>query len=797
MRIQKIGLNRRILTISAVLFIVIIGVSEIAFGHELTQTIKGRVIDKANRNPLSGANVVVKGTDPLMGNATDSEGYFRIEGVPIGRYNIQVTYLGYKAAVIPEVMVGSGKEVVLNIELEETVQNMQEIVVRPEIRKDKSQNNMASVSARRFTVEETRRYAGGLDDPARMVSAFSGVTVGNPQDNAIVIRGNAPKGVLWRLEGIDIPTPSHFPGGNIAGGGFVSIISNQLLSNSDFYTGAFPAEYGNALAGVFDIQLREGNRDKREFTFQAGVLGIDVSAEGPFVKDKKATYLFNYRYSTFGLLKDINVLPTEQIPEYQDLSFKLNFPTKNAGVFSLWGVGGNDLNIEPEENDSTKWETTWDRVNYDFKAKMGALGLNHKYIFGEKAYLNSTLALTGKDSDMDMRRLDDDLKLRPVYLVDDNSAKLSLHSFLNYKFNARHTNKTGVYYKTLFFNQKLAGATIEQKPETFRQFVDEEGTGHLTQVYTQSKYKFNSDLNMTLGINAEYFDINEEFNLNPRLGLNWQFQPGHSFSLGYGKHTQPEPLKIYFIDHTDDNSLSYPNKDLKLSQAHHIVLGYDWMINKNLRLKIEPYYQYLYDIPGIADSSYSMINFKQDFALRDNLQNNTQAYNYGVDFTLERFLKNNYYYLVTASLFSSKYQAANGETYSTRWDKQYVLNILFGKEFIIGKSGNNILGVNGRLNLIGGERYSPVLRQISHLEERVVYDHSSAFSQQFEAMRYLDVSLSYRINKQKYSSVLSLQVKNILGTPLNEGFKYNYKTDKVEESKIYVVLPVISYKIEF
>ncbi|MBN2520858.1 MAG: carboxypeptidase-like regulatory domain-containing protein, partial [Bacteroidales bacterium] len=379
--------------------------------QNLSQTIKGKIVDKESQITLPGANVVILGTNPLLGCVSDMEGNFRIENVPVGRYNIQVSYMGYEPVTIPEILVGSGKEVVINIEMKELVTQMDEIVVKANIRKDRPQNSMATISARSFTVEETRRYAGGLDDPARMASAFAGVTTGNIQDNAIVIRGNSPKGVAWRLEGIDIPNPNHFLGGNIAGGGLVNVISGQLLSNSDFYTGAFPAEYGNALAGVFDIKLRTGNTEKREYAFQAGMLGIDFAAEGPFSKRNNASYLFNYRYSTFGLMVDLGFIPSEQIPRYQDLSFKLNFPTYKAGIFSLWGTGAIDYNHQPVDDDSTSWETSWDRNTYEWNVKMGAIGLNHKYIMGEKTYLNTSLVGSGNLNSMDMQRMDNNLEL--------------------------------------------------------------------------------------------------------------------------------------------------------------------------------------------------------------------------------------------------------------------------------------------------------------------------------------------------------------------------------------------------
>ena len=273
----------------------------------ITQTIKGKVLDKESQVSLPGANVVILGTNPVIGTVSDMDGNFRLENVPVGRYTIQISFIGYESITIPEILVGSGKEVVLEAGLKESINELDEVVVKAHSRKDRPLNSMATISARSFTVEETRRYAGGLDDPARMVSAFAGVTTGNLQDNAIIIRGNSPKGVAWHIEGVDVPNPNHFSGGNVAGGGAVNVISGQLLSNSDFFTGAFPAEYGNALAGVFDIKLRTGNYEKREYAFQAGLLGIDFAAEGPFVKGNNASYLFNYRYSTFGLLKDLGL----------------------------------------------------------------------------------------------------------------------------------------------------------------------------------------------------------------------------------------------------------------------------------------------------------------------------------------------------------------------------------------------------------------------------------------------------------------------------------------------------------
>ncbi len=765
-----------------------------ANAQQLTQVIKGTVVDIETQLTLPGATIVILGTDPTLGTSTDLEGNFRIENAPLGRYNIQIGYVGYDKVVIPEVLVTSSKEVVLSIGLKQSLTNIAEVVVKANSRKDKPLNPMASISAKSFTVEETRRYAGGLDDPARMVSAFAGVTVGNIQDNAIIIRGNSPKGVSWRLEGVEIPNPNHFAGGNVAGGGVVTIFSSQLLANSDFFTGAFPAEYGNALAGVFDMKLRNGNNEKRESTIQLGLMGLDFASEGYFVKGGKSSYLFNYRYSTLSLMSHLGLIPSEQIPQYQDLSFKLTFPTKKAGVFSVWGIGAYDVNKEPEGLDSSKWETDWDRIKSEWNLYMGAVGVTHKIITGKKTYINTSVALTGSLNKMDSRRLNDDMILRPNWDFSDMMSRVNLNAFVNHKFNAKHTLRVGYYSSSMFYDIDLS-STVDDIPETFGNFVKQKGESQYSEVYIQSRYSITPQLTANVGVNANYFNLNKDFSIDPRASLKWEFSPKHAFSIGYGKHSQAEELKIYFVKKEVNGESFYPNKNLKLSKAHHIILAYDWLINSNLRLKVEPYFQYLYDAPGIADSSYSLINFKQDWSFMNALENNSKGKNLGVDITLERFLNNNYYYLVTASVFDSKYMADDKVWRNTRYDKGFAVNILLGKEFFLSKQ--RMLGVNLRGCITGGERTSPIDTEKSLLAKRVILNEQKAFEEQEATTYNVDITITYRANKSKYSGVWALQIKNALGTPMNDGYSYNIRTKQMEKSKSTVVLPVISYKIEF
>ncbi|MFW5721267.1 MAG: carboxypeptidase-like regulatory domain-containing protein, partial [Bacteroidota bacterium] len=361
------------------ILIIFIFISNICNAQESpTQTIRGVVIDANSYETLPGANVLL--VDKNRGTITDMDGNFELKNIPVGRYDIQFSYVGYKPLTIPELIVGSGKEVVLEIKLEESVSELDEVVVKAEIRKDRPINSMGTVSARTFSVEEARRYAGSLDDLGRMAGNFAGVATAGINVNAIIVRGNSPKGLSWRLEGVDIPIPSHFSGASVAGGGGLTMFSSQLLANSDFYTGAFPAEFGNATAGVFDMKLRNGNNQKYEYAAQIGVQGIDIAAEGPFKKSNQSSFLFNYRYSTMALV--FKFLPETkdgtEIPVYQDLSFKLNKNAGNAGTFSLWGIGGLSESTSSGFDEPANWKYPENRERMNFQYNMGTAGITHK-----------------------------------------------------------------------------------------------------------------------------------------------------------------------------------------------------------------------------------------------------------------------------------------------------------------------------------------------------------------------------------------------------------------------------------
>ncbi|MHC1702872.1 MAG: carboxypeptidase-like regulatory domain-containing protein [Tenuifilaceae bacterium] len=758
----------------------------------LKQIVRGVIIDADTKIPLIGATIIVEGTDPLMGTATDLDGHFRFEGVPVGRHNFRLTYIGYEPFILSEVLVGSGKEIVLNIELKESSQSINEVVIRASSSKDKPVNSMATLSARTFSVEETSRYAGGLDDPARLASAFAGVTTTQTTNNAIIIRGNSPRGVLWRVEGVDVPAAFHFPNVDFVGGGGYTVLSNQMLRNSDFFTGAFPAEYGNAVSGVFDIKMRSGNAEKREFTAGIGTSGIDLSSEGPFKNGKKSTYLFNYRYSTLALLGKLTNFPN--LPTFQDLTFKLEFPTTSAGIFSIWAMGADDTNKKEADADTLKWKTDYDRTGQDYFNRFGAIGLSHRISIGTKTHLHTTFSADGMSYGMNKEEFTFDSRLLPTDNIRSTEVKYTFRSIINHKFSQWVSSRSGVTINSLFFDNRLDKA-FRDNPEEIITFVHNSGTGFSSQAFTQFKIDILQNLSTNIGFHSMYLDVNKKATLEPRAGINWKISENDELSFAYGLHSQMEELRTYFSQVDNNGTIETPNKNLGFMKSHHFVLGYSRKMSDVMRVKIESYYQILEDIPVYANSSFSIINITSNWAINRELENIGTGKNYGIDITIERFLKDGYYYLFTASLFDSKYVGGDGKEYNTAFNRGNVVNLLGGKEWMI--KNKNILGVSAKVTYMGGLRYTPALYEESIAAQLYKPDNSKAFASQFPSSIGVDLTITYRVNKSKYTGIWYFMIKNALLQPDYGDPYYDFISKDVIIDKMKIPFPSVGYKIEF
>lgn len=752
------------------------------------QTLRGVVNDRASGHPIPYATVRL--TDmPDLGAVCDSLGRFTLPKVPVGRHSVESSFMGYEPAIIREILVTSAKEVYLEIAMRENVNELNEVVVRANNR-DETMNKMAVAGARMLSVEEASRYAGGFDDPARLVASFAGVAP-SVSNNGISIHGNAPHLLQWRLEDVEIPNPNHFADIATLGGGILSSLSAQVLGNSDFFTGAFPAEYGNAVSGVFDMKLRNGNNQKNENTFQVGIMGIDFASEGPLSKKHKASYIFNYRYSTTGLL---NVDLGGKM-DYQDLNFKLNFPTRSAGTFSVWGTALIDKFKSSFDRNPGKWDYLEDAAQAHSTQYMAAGGITHRYFFDENTLLKTTLAGTYSDQEAFQLNFDRELNSSPFLDQYSRSTNLILISSLNRKISNRFTNKTGFTYTQMFYNMDLKLAPFIDQPLELISKGD--GNTSLLSAYNSSSWGMSDQLSLNFGLYGQLLTLNNRWTLEPRAGLKYQANAKTSFALAYGMYSRMEKLDVYFVktQSTGDESV---NKNLDFTKAHHLMLSFAYKMLNNMSLRVEPYVQFLYDVPVMRDSSFSVLN-RDEFFVENTLVNKGCGRNIGVDIIWERALSKGLYYMVTASLFDSRYRGGDGVWHNTRFNRKYVLNGLIGKEWMLGRNKQNILSVNLKMTLQGGERYAPidVEATMAHPDKEVQYDETRAYSIQRSPMLIGNYTVSYRINKRRVSHEFAIKGINFTGAKEYIQHLYNIKTEKIEASEQKTGLTNISYKIEF
>lgn len=778
----------------------------LGYGFAQTQTVRGRIIDQQSQYPLIGATVYVPNTSPIIGGTTDSEGYFELRNVPLGRVAIKVSYIGYKEQFIPNILVTSGKEVVLNIALEEQIITGEEIVITAEQDKTQLNNELATVSARGFTIEETSRYAGSRNDPARMATNYAGVSGANDSRNDIIIRGNSPTGLLWRFEGIDIPSPNHFSSLG-ATGGPVGMLNNNVLANSDFFTGAFPAEYGNANAGVFDVKMRTGNNSKQEYLFQVGFAGVEAGIEGPFSENSRASYLVNYRYSTLAVFDAIGLDfgTGSAVPQYQDLSFKIDLPTKKAGRFSLFGLGGiSNIDLLGSDEDSPDPNDAFGDINQDlrFKSGTGVIGLKHLFYFDEKTYSEFTLAVSGTYNEAvfdSLSRAENGEILDQVFegATDVSQMRYSLRGEVNRKFNAKNNLRVG--FITDIFDASVIDSLRLPRSDEFQIRRDFSGTSTLFQAYTQWQHRFNDRLTLNLGLHYQYYNLSDAQSLEPRAGLQYRLNPKSSLSFGFGMHSQLQPLLVYLQEtEVEPGVFQRTNQNLDFTRSIHYVLAYDNALSDDFRIKVEAYYQRVTDAPvENIPSSFSLLNEGDDFGFSDKnfLVSSGTGYNYGLELTLEKFYSNNYYFLITNSLFNSRYEGSDGIERNTTYNGNFVSNFLFGKEFKVREK--NAFFIDAKLTWAGGRRFTPIDLESSNREGFEVTFDDQAFSEQYPDYFRLDLKAGYRINAAKVTHEFFLDVQNVTNQENILRREYNSATRGVSNVNQLGLFPVIQYKLQF
>ncbi len=760
---------------------------------QFTQLVRGTITDQVLQKPVAGATVSL----PIIGRSvqTDANGNFRFADVPVGAQKLHITHIAFKELLLENLVVNAGKELVLTITMEGTVRMENEVIITTNTKKNKPLNDMSTVSARAFTVEETQKYAAAVNDPLRMATGFPGVMAADDGNNDIIIRGNAPTGLLWKMEGVDIPNPNHFSEAAGTGGG-ISILSAQLLSNSDFVTGAFASEYGNALSGVFDLKLRKGNNEKKEYTLQAGFLGLNATAEGPFKSSYKGSYLINYRYSTLSLLNKLGVNLTTGSTNFQDLSYNVYLPTKRYGNFSFFGFGGLSSDREEAEKDSTKWMDIGERYESRFHSNTGLTAATHSILLGDKTALKSSIAYSYNSNGDKEKYIEDNYEFSDTYKDDYRTKKLNIATTLNHKFDNKTSLRTGAIINLIRFNFYEQSSDDPGAP--LKENINTNVATQTVQAFVQGQYRASD--NLTLNLGAHYLQLlySNTSSVEPRASVKWDVSRKSSFAFGYGLHSQVQAWGVYFAEiNAANNTKQQPNKNLDFTKAHHFVLSHNYLLAKSLRLKTELYYQELFNVPVSASmtNTGSTLNIISEY-ITEPLVNKGTGRNYGVELSLEKYLSNNFYWMLSNSFYQSKYTALDGVERNTRFNGNHINTLLAGKDFVSERKSKTF-GINIKTIYAGGLRTTPIDAAQSRLKGYTVFNEQQAFSLQNPSYFRTDLRLSMKWNRKKRTNTLSLDVQNLT----NRQNVYNQWFDGVQGKVVYNyqngLIPILNYKVEF
>ncbi|TDB66101.1 TonB-dependent receptor [Arundinibacter roseus] len=756
-----------------------------AYAQTPTQRVKGRVLDAESGQPVVGAYVVISSVSPVIGSAADANGYFSMANVPVGRHSIRCSGVGYEDAILQEIAVGAGKEVELLLKLTEALHTLDEVVIKAQKENGEALNDMVSVSARSFSVDQAKRYAAAVNDPARMALSFAGVSTNDDGNNQIIIRGNSPKGLLWRMEGVEIPNPNHFAVEG-SGGGAISALSVNVLGNSDFLTGAFPAEYGNATSGVFDLKLRKGNSEKREYAFQAGVLGLDFAAEGPIQRAKGSSYLVNYRYSTLSILRTAGLrIAGDAATNFQDGAFKIFLPQKKQAVLSIWGMGGLSSQKVVE---STFTE--------NYKSDRAVAGVNYLRNLSSRSFIETIVSYSAT------RQTDDFQNSETLTRNEENFTNQAIRLTVNYqhKLNARHTIRTGLIASQLYFNLQ----DKEEEKDSSRILINQRGNTQLMQGFAQWKYRVTPTLTLNTGLHALGLLLNNQASIEPRIGMRWALAPKHTLSLGAGLHSRTEAISTYLaLVNTSTGDYAPVNKDLRLSRSKHLVAGYEFRPAASWRLQTEAYLQKHDRVPIGPPTTLrpdllagSLLNEMGGYST-DSLASEGTGKSQGVELTVEKFLTNGFYLLSTTSLFESTYTARDGVERNTRFNAKYVQNILAGKEWNVGRTKTNVFACNIKGVWAGGNRVVPIDIAQSKVAGKAVYDWNRSFEEQLPDYFRTDVRVSFTKNGAHTTSTLSLDLQNVTNRLNAFSQYYNPTTAEVQIITQTGLIPVLNYRLEF
>ena len=749
--------------------------------QNILQHVTGRVEDEAVHSPLRQATLVLRNNDDSVFTTSDSLGFFLFSNVKPGRYLLKTSFTGYQPDQ-QEVLVISARNTIVNIALKEWPSVLEEVQIS-------ARGNSLETGEQSISIEKTLRIPANFFDPVRVITSYPGVVASNDQNNTIIVRGNSPANLLWRMNGLDVVNPNHLANAgtftdkpaNFGGG--VNIISSQLLDRTDFYAGSLPSRYGNALSGVVDMTLREGNKEKNHYTLQASLIGLDAAAEGPLGEKKNTSFLVNYRYSTVGLLGAMGAKFGDEDINFQDFTFSINSRLSKERTLSLFGFFGASKNIF-DHKETADWEIDKDRYDIDYDSKNFGTGLTFSQALNQ-VNISAGVSVSGDDQERNQYASPDIAtgETNVVYEDEYKAKKFLVSAFgrVTARVNSSQL-ESGVYVN--YLQDKLSSASqIGVSPITQTSGTVE---GVLLQPYAQWRIFLSEKLIAQTAMRYVFYSYNESGLLEPRVSLEYFPSANNSLKFSYNLVSQLQSAGTYLNN----------NKELKLNKAHHLDMGYKLITNEGFTFSSSAYYQYLFDIPvQQTPSSYSTINSIETVAAPDLISNGV-GNNYGVEVIAEKSFFDNSYFIAGGSWYKSTYEGSDEISRSTRFDGNYTVNLTYGREWSKTKKESfRTFGISSRILYIGGLHESPIIADPN--SAYTVYDESKAFENKLADYFRWDLRLNWRKNKNGYTRTIAIDIQNVLNIQNEAYHYYDHVSNKIETQYQLGMIPILVYRVDF
>lgn len=765
-------------------------------GHAASaqEMLRGRVRDASTGSPVVGAKVHLSNGRPQQDRLliTDSLGYFAAEMLPPGIYLCSVQAAGYEAIRIPEIQLVAARQTVLDLFLKPASVALPDVIIRA----GAERQVLLPLGEIPLTREKTQRFPATFFDPARLALAFAGVANADDQANGLLIRGNSPQHLRWRLEGVEVVNPNHLPNAGTlsdrptqtAGG--VLLFSAQLLENSSLLTGALPPGYGDAFGGIMDIYWRRGNAQKHELTAQASLLGLDFAAEGPLDRKNKHSYLVNYRYSTVGLLGQLGIsFGNEQI-WFQDYTFKTSFSGKKGGQWSVFGAAGDSRNRFTPPTDSGSITQFKDLFQIDFRSSTGLLGTTWNSALGSRTYL----AVSAVSS---VQRNTRTAEAKALFSERDTAldARLGLSLRLAHQASTHRSLQAGLLaqYASLATDASRQDSLLYSATAatlTFQPWVNNLWTlpNERTQIH--------------LGVHALIWRLLERYawrtHWEPRLTVVHRLRERHHIAFYLGLNSQTHALWVYALhppaaDASDANRL----EGAPVATALQASARYSWAASEVWRLRAEVFYQHQYRLPAAGALHLANISEPQPLG---SLVATGRARNAGMELSAERFLSGGWFLLANTTLLQAHYRGTDNRWRSSRWNTGHMANLTAGKEWTLDHWPERLrtFGANGRLTWVGGQRAAPIDTAASAAAQSTHYDVSNGYPVRLPDFVRLDLRIYWRRHwGKRRNSLLAFDLQN---ATLRSNVAYYYfdpLLGRVATKAQLSLVPNISWRLEW